>query len=116
MKQRTLRSVAWRPPRAVPIQPLEIEHARSEPEHPELDRPRHDARRAGDARQRDSVDEHLPDGIQNHVDARHLSGQRLERKYALAVPTIATTRERHLEHHGRIANVEPALDAAPSKS
>jgi hypothetical protein len=70
----------------------------------------------GDARQRGLVGEGLSDRIQNHVDAGDLSRQRLERQHPLAMPTVTTTCERHLEHHGGVAEVQPALDSAPSKS
>jgi hypothetical protein len=99
MKQRALWSVARRSTSAVSIQPLEIEHACSESQHPELDGACYNARSAGDARQSAPVDKCLPDRIQNHVDARDLPRQGLERQHALAMPTIATTCERHLEHH-----------------
>ena len=82
------------------IQSLEIEHPRSEPEHPDLHGARHHARRTGDARQRGAVDKRPPDRIQNHVDTRHLSRQRFERQHTLAVPTVTAPRERDLEHHG----------------
>jgi hypothetical protein len=116
MKQRALRSVPWRSTRSVPIQPLDVEHTRSESEHPDLDGACYDARGVGDARQRDLVDKSLPHRIQNHVDAGNFPWQRLERKHPLAMPTIATTCERHLEHHGCVADVQSALDSAPSKS
>jgi hypothetical protein len=70
----------------------------------------------GDARQRGLVGECLSDRIQNHVDPGDLSRQRLERQHPLAMPTITTTCERHLEHHRCAAEVQPALDSAPSKS
>jgi len=70
----------------------------------------------GDARQRDLVDKGLPDRIQNHVDAGDFSRQRLERQHPLAVPTITTTCECHLKHHGCVADVQSATDPAPSKS
>lgn len=70
----------------------------------------------GDARQRGLVDERPSDRIQNHVDAGDLAGQRLEWQHSLAIPTITTTGERHLEHHGCVGEVQPALDSAPSKS
>jgi hypothetical protein len=116
MKQRALRSIAQRSTRTVPIQPLEIEHTRPESEHPHLDSARYDARAVGDARQRDIVDESLSDCIQNDVDASDLARQRLERQHPLAMPTITTPCERHLEHHRCVAVVQPALDSAPSKS
>jgi hypothetical protein len=116
MKQRGLRRIARRSTGTVPVQPLEVEHTGSEPEHPALDGARYDARRAGDARQRHLVDRRLPDRVQDHLDARYFSRQRLERQHALAMPTIAAACERHLEHHGCAVQVEPALDSAPSKS
>lgn len=93
MKQRTRRRVVWCKPRSVPKQSLEIEHARSEPEHPSLYGARHHVRGASNAGQRRTVDDRVPNGIQNHVDAGHLARQRLERQHPLAVPTIAATRE-----------------------
>lgn len=116
MKQRALRRIARRLPPSMPIQPLEIEHARAEPEHPDLDGARHDACIGRDARPCNPVDERLPERLQNHVDACDLSRQRLEGQHALAMSTIATTCERDLERHRCVANVESALDSAPSKS
>jgi hypothetical protein len=75
----------------VPIQSLEIEHTRSQPENPDLDGTRHDARRTGDARQRGTVDKRLRDRVENHFDAGHFPGQRFARKHALAVPTTAAS-------------------------
>jgi hypothetical protein len=116
MQQRALRSRARCPPRSMPIQPLEVEHSCAEPEHPDLEGPRYDARRAGDGRQRGAVDNRVRDCTQNDVDAGHFPRQRLERQHALAVPTIATARDRHRENHRRAATVQPTLDSAPSKS
>lgn len=93
MKQRTRRRVVWCKSRSVPKQSFEIEHARSEPEHPSLYGARHHVRGARNARQCRAVDDRGPNGIQNYVDAGHLARQRLERQHALAVPTIAATRE-----------------------
>lgn len=115
MQERALRSVVGRSARSVSIQALEIEHPRSEPEHPELHGARHHACRTGNARPR-GADKRLPDRIQNHLDARHLSRQRFVRQHALAVPAVMAPRERDLEHQGLTEQLEPALDPTPSKS
>lgn len=100
----------------MPVQPLEIEDARAQTEDPDSERARHDARRTCNGRNRLTVDERLADRSQNHVDARHLSRQRLKRKHALAVPTATTSRKRHIQNHRRAERVEPTLDSAPSKA
>jgi hypothetical protein len=100
----------------VPVQTLEVERARSDAEHPDLDGRRRHARRTSDARQRRPVDaclDRLGNRGKDHIDAGDLSWQRLLRQHALAMPTTTTTRERHLEEHRPFSRVEPPLDTAP---
>lgn len=105
MQKRGLPSVARRSTRSVTIQPLEIEHPRSESEHPDLDGAWHDVRAVRDARQRGLIGERLSDRIQNHVHAGDLARQCLEWQHALAMPAVTTTCERHLEHHGCVGEI-----------
>ena len=116
MNQRALRRIGRCSARSVPIQTLDIQHARSEAQYPDLDRARDHARRTSDAHQRSPVDECLCDRIEDYLHAGDLSRQCLVRQHALAMQTITTARERDVENHRPVADVEPAPDAAPSKS
>jgi hypothetical protein len=115
VEQRTRSCVARCAPRAVPIQPLEIEGACPESEDPDLDRAGRHAVPLRDAGQGNAVGESLSDCIQDHLDAGNLARQRLERQDSLAVPATAAARQRHREHHRPIAGLQPPRDPTASK-
>ncbi|MEK7285617.1 MAG: hypothetical protein AAB114_07145 [Chloroflexota bacterium] len=79
----------------MPIQLLEIEEPRPEPENPAPEGARRDTGAMRDARHRTPVGDDGRDGVDDDLHTSDLSGKRIERKQALAVPTIATSRQRH---------------------
>jgi hypothetical protein len=100
----------------VAIEPLEVEGSRTESKDPAREGTSGNADAARDARQRDSVGEHLADRIQDHLDARDFARQRIARQHALAVSAAVTSCQRHCERHERVGSLEPSLDATASKS
>jgi len=114
MQHRALRCIVWRASRPMSVEPLEVERACAEPEHPALERARRNANALGDTRQRAAPNQ-VGDGAQDDLDAGDLARQCVARQHPLAVPAVAATRQRHRERHECIAGLEPPLDPAASQ-
>lgn len=114
VQRRALRCIVGRASRPMSVEPLEVERACSEPEHPALERARRNANALGDTRQRAGA-EQVGDSAQDDLDAGDLARQRIVRQHPLAVPAVAATRQRHRERHECINGLEPPLDPTASE-
>jgi hypothetical protein len=115
MQQCALRCVRRCASRTMPVEPLQIEGSCAEPQDPALDHVPDNAATPRDADQGHPVGKCRTDRIENDLDARDLSRQRIPGQHALAVPARTALRQRHRQHDKCVTCLEPALDPTASK-